>query len=288
MRDDFCVFILTHGRPGNVKTFHSLAKAGYTGKLFLVVDNEDASLPEYVSRFGREKVLVFDKAAAAAKTDQGDNFRGRGTVLYARNVCFDLAAKVGCRFFVEFDDDYSGFYLRINSRGDYGSFRVKSTMDDVFEAFLEFYEATPALTVAFSQGGDWIGGLPATKHGLKRKAMNSFFCSVDRRFDFVGRLNDDVNTYVVRSRAGGLFLTVMQMQLNQAQTQSQAGGLTEAYLDAGTYVKSFYTVMYAPSCAKVSVLSDPRSPHARIHHEIDWNATAPKIVSESLRKAEEA
>lgn len=286
MRDDFCVFILTHGRPDNVKTFASLAYAGYTGKTFLVVDNEDSTIPEYVARFGHENVLVFDKAAVASKTDSGDNFPGRKAILYARNVCFDLAEKVGCRYFVQFDDDYTSFFLRVNSLGRYGSFRIKSTMDDVFCAFLDFFESVPALTVAFSQGGDWIGGFQATKHGLKRKAMNSFFCSTDRRFDFVGKLNEDVNTYTSKGRAGALFLTVMQMQLNQAQTQSQKGGLTEAYLDGGTYLKTFYTVLYALSCAKVSTLSDPRSPHSRIHHSIDWNATAPKIVSESLRKAE--
>lgn len=41
MRDDFCVFILTHGRAGNVKTLKMLQKQGYTGKWYCVIDNED-------------------------------------------------------------------------------------------------------------------------------------------------------------------------------------------------------------------------------------------------------
>ncbi|MEW3551668.1 hypothetical protein MZV21_26770 [Escherichia coli] len=38
MRDDFCAFILTHGRPDKVLTYRTLRRAGYTGKIFIVVD----------------------------------------------------------------------------------------------------------------------------------------------------------------------------------------------------------------------------------------------------------
>ncbi|GCZ20856.1 TPA: hypothetical protein N6771_000356 [Escherichia coli] len=41
MRDDFCAFILTHGRPDKVLTYRTLRRAGYTGKIFIVVDDED-------------------------------------------------------------------------------------------------------------------------------------------------------------------------------------------------------------------------------------------------------
>ncbi|HHV0077680.1 hypothetical protein [Escherichia coli] len=30
MRDDFCAFILTHGRPDKVLTYRTLRRAGYT------------------------------------------------------------------------------------------------------------------------------------------------------------------------------------------------------------------------------------------------------------------
>lgn len=33
MRDDFCAFILTHGRPDKVLTYRTLRRAGYTGKI---------------------------------------------------------------------------------------------------------------------------------------------------------------------------------------------------------------------------------------------------------------
>lgn len=42
--------------------------------------------------------------------------------------------------------------------------------------------------------------------------------------------------------------------LHQMQTQKNAGGMTETYLESGTYLKSFYSVMYAPSCVKLNTM----------------------------------
>ena len=41
MRNDFAVLILSHGRPNNIKTIKALENANYTGKYYIVIDNED-------------------------------------------------------------------------------------------------------------------------------------------------------------------------------------------------------------------------------------------------------
>ena len=38
MRNDFAVFILTHGRADNVVTVPAIKKAGYTGKIYFIID----------------------------------------------------------------------------------------------------------------------------------------------------------------------------------------------------------------------------------------------------------
>ena len=38
--EDFAVFILTHGRADNVKTYKTLKRFGYTGKIYIIIDNE--------------------------------------------------------------------------------------------------------------------------------------------------------------------------------------------------------------------------------------------------------
>lgn len=284
MRDDFCVFILTHGRPDNVITYDTLKRQGYTGKLYIVIDDEDKTASQYRDRFG-SKVLQFSKEEIAKTFDEGDNFNDRRCIIYARNACFDLAKQVGCKYFMQLDDDYQTFNFRLFT-GEVLKQRIIASMDRALVELLKFYKQNESLlTVAMSQGGDWIGGAanPLAKKGYLRKAMNSFLCSVERPFKFYGRINEDVNFYTNEGRKGKLVLTIAPLQLIQKQTQSNAGGMTDIYLDKGTYFKSFYSVMYSPSCVKIGLMGN-KSESMRIHHKITWNNCVPKILDESLKK----
>ena len=283
MRDDFCAFILTHGRPDRVHTFKTLQKAGYTGNVYIVIDDEDETEGEYRKRYG-DKVLQFSKEAIAKTFDEGDNFEDRRTITYARNACWDLARQVGVQYFIQLDDDYTKFELRYQSDLTGYSKVIRSTLDDILLALIDFRETTGALTVAMGQGGDLIGGTGKRDLSLLRKAMNSFICSTDRPFQFRGRFNEDVNTYTVLGRQGKLLFTAIQVTCTQGTTQSSEGGITELYQKFGTYVKAMTTVCHAPSCVKVGTLGDPRSPHYRIHHKINWHHTAPKILREYWKK----
>lgn len=95
----FVAFILTHGRPDRVLTYEKLRKHGYTGKIYIVCDDEDKTLPEYRKRFG--DVLVFSKSEIAKTFDEGDNFGDRRAIIYARNACFELAQQIGATHFIE-------------------------------------------------------------------------------------------------------------------------------------------------------------------------------------------
>ena len=64
MRNDFAVFILTHGRADNVVTVPAIKKAGYTGKIYFIIDDEDEQAEEYKKNFGADRVIIFDKQAA--------------------------------------------------------------------------------------------------------------------------------------------------------------------------------------------------------------------------------
>lgn len=79
----FVVFILTHGRAANVKTIKSLRKAGYTGKVLLVIDNEDEQEEHYKRIYGKQNVVVFDKLDIAERYDTMDTFDERRTIFYA-------------------------------------------------------------------------------------------------------------------------------------------------------------------------------------------------------------
>lgn len=289
MENNFCVFILTHGRPDRVHTYDHLMKAGYTGKVFIVIDDEDKTEGEYRKRFG-DKVLQFCKKEWAEKTDEGDNFNHRKAIVYARNACWELAKQVGCEYFVQFDDDYTEFDIRYDSKLKFQTGNIKQNIDAALTAILDFYKSIPATAIAFSQGGDHIGGggdgVGKTKNvTLRRKCMNSWFCNINKPFKFVGHMNEDVSAYVLNGLQGHLFFTVMQMMIKQKPTQTAVGGMSDLYLSSGTYVKSFYSVMQAPSCVKIGQLADPRNPSGcRIHHKINWHNACSKIIRSQWKK----
>jgi hypothetical protein len=275
--DTFAVFILTHGRPDNVITCKTLQRCGYTGKLYLVVDNEDKTVGRYIENFGADKVMIFDKKAEADKCDEGNNFDERRTITMARNACFGIAEKLGLTHFMELDDDYKQFKFRFSNKLGYEA--VVKNIDRLLLSFLRFYKSTSCLTIALSQGGDHIGGFSVTK--LKRKAMNSFLCSTERPFRFVGAMNEDVNTYTTLGSRGGLFFTFTSAQLDQKETQQQGGGITDMYLRFGTYCKAFTTVMMMPSSVRVSMMN---TTNPRIHHLITWKNTVPCIINQRHKK----
>lgn len=280
--DNFAAFILTHGRPDKVYTLDALVAAGYTGRYYLVIDNEDDKIEEYKDRFGADKVVVFDKAAMAERVDEGDNFEGRGVVLYARNACFDIAKDLGLDYFVQLDDDYNHFTFRFVKKGRFRGANI-TDMDQVVGWMVDYLEKTGAMAVAFAQGGDFIGGAGGRnwREGVLRKAMNSYFCKTDRRFWFRGKMNDDVNTYVTLGKAGGVFLTITDIMLNQKPTQSQDGGITDFYIEYGTYFKSFMPVMMNPTAVKIGMMGNK---DLRIHHKVLWSKAVPKILNERYKK----
>lgn len=282
MRDDFAVMILTHGRADRVYTIKSLRKGGYTGKVYIVIDNEDDQQDEYVSRYGQDRVVVFDKEAQMQKCDTMDTFGKKGVILFARNACFEIARDLGLRYFLELDDDYTSFDMRFPRDGKLSAKPCRD-LDRLFTAMIGFLEDSDALTVALSQGGDYIGSLNGKYYGkmLTRKAMNTFFCRTDRPIGFIGTINEDVNTYTTMGSRGERIFSVTQAAIVQKETQQNAGGMTGVYLDNGTYLKSFYTVMTMPSCVSIAMMG---SSHRRIHHNVSWVNCVHMILNQKYRK----
>jgi hypothetical protein len=217
-----------------------------------------------------------------SKTDMGDNGGPRGVIVYARNASQEIAARMGLTWMLALDDDYNWFGHRFID-GPVLRCCITRRFDEVVEMYLDFLEDTGSAAVAFAQGGDLLGGAQGDfrKGLLKRKAMNSIFTRVDRPVKYVGRLNEDVSAYVAHGATGSLFLTAYDFSLDQESTQQSQGGMSETYKATGTYVKSFHTVMRAPSAVKISVLGEK---YDRVHHSVNWNHAVPKIISGSYRK----
>lgn len=230
--------------------------------------------------WGEEHIVV--EGPQMRKCDTMDTFGKKGVILFARNACFEIAKDLGLAYFLELDDDYTSFDMRFARNGKLTAKPCRD-LDRLLTAMIEFLEASDALTVALSQGGDYIGGLNGKYFGkmLTRKAMNTFFCRTDRPIGFVGTINEDVNTYTTYGSRGERIFSVTQAAIVQKETQQNAGGMTGVYLDNGTYLKSFYSVMTMPSCVSIAMMG---SSHRRIHHNVSWVNCVPMILNEKYRK----
>lgn len=208
MRKDFAIFILTHGRPEKVITYKTIKKAGYTGKIFIIIDDEDKRRDEYVEAFGKESVIIFNKKEIAQTFDEFDNNDEKRSIVYARNACFEIAKKLKLKYFMQLDDDYYEINYKFTDQFIYKQRSINGGLDNILNYFINYFENINVKSIAFAQCGDFIGGEKGSFGKvikLHRKAMNTFLCSTERPFKFVGRINEDVNTYTSYQSRGNVF-----------------------------------------------------------------------------------
>lgn len=284
---DFGVAILTHGRADFVYTYASLIAGGYTGPIVFVVDSDDEQIPAYQEKFGEENVAIFNKRDYDSRFDIMDNFSGDSAIVWARHAVYDIMAARGLRYFIQLDDDYNSIMWRFGSRLDYvvRSPRIRD-LNRVFGILLDGYIEMGFQMLAMAQGGDFIGGAgspTARAPKLLPKCMNSFICDVEKPVRFNGRYNEDVTTYTTLASRGQIFRTSNHCSVNQKASQGTPGGMTESYLNDGTYIKTWYSVMAMPSAVSCQLM--PHTTH-RIHHAVAWNEAVPKILHERHRRAE--
>lgn len=105
-------FIISHGRPNEQLTYKLLRSGGVeTDDIFIVCDDLDTTLPEYIQNYG-DRIVVFDKQRYMDSCDSGVQSPTGLHAVYARNAAYDLALEKGCDFFVIADDDIDSITYR--------------------------------------------------------------------------------------------------------------------------------------------------------------------------------
>lgn len=277
--NDLGIFILTYGRAKEQTTLQLLKKYGITDNVYLIVADNDPQIEEYRKAYGR---IVKEFNRNEVEEDIEDNVKPKSGVISARNYCFKLAKKLGYKYFVELDDDYSLFCFRYVSENKLKGKKVED-LKQVLVSTVQVLEDTPIECFAWAQTGDFVGGVNSdvVRNCFKRKAMNAMFFKTGTSIRFYGRINEDVNMYVHHGKLGQLVLTETFIALHQAKTQTLEHGMSDLYNENGTYLKSMYSVMQDPAIVSLSPMGNV---HLRIHHRICWNACTPKVLSEEYKK----
>ena len=124
--------------------------------------------------------------------------------------------------------------------------------------------------------------IPYARNAKKHDAAQvSKLAGSIREFGFNNPVLIDKNNGIIAGH--GRVMAAQQLGLTDVPCirLGHSGGMSDAYLDSGTFVKSFYTVMYAPSC---SIVSPMGAVNPRLHHKITWRHAVPKILQENLKK----
>ena len=277
MRDDFAVFILSHGRADCLTTVTAIQNSGYSGKWFILIDDLDDQKEKYISNFG-DHVIVFDKKLWAEKTDTITSTGDLRSVVFARNACQSIAKEMGLSFFAEFDDDLMFFQIRWDNSGKLSGQRVRN-LDEVFEAMIEFQQISGAVSIGFANTGGFLGGVKGNfKKGLQRSIHQAFILRTDMPIEFKGLLNEDVNATEIANFTGKLAFEICFLTEEAPVCSSNSGGLNDLYKANDEYVRAFYTIIVCPSNLKIF---DRRgSITLRRKSEISH----PKIISDRWKK----
>lgn len=239
MIDDFAVFILSHGRAGNVITASSLLRAGFDS-FFVVVDDMDDQLAAYQELFG-DDCLVFDKEAEYRQTDTMDNFRHMASPVYARHWVQRYASENNIRFYAVLDDDISDFAIRYADQGKMKRKRI-TDIAAVFAEMIAFLDSSADLKViSFANEGGMIGGLKGNfSKGVTEKIQQVIICDINKPIRWTGTFNEDLNAVLFPDSTG---FAVMNVANKSPARGTNGGGIQ--YVDS--YRNNFYSFMLHPS-----------------------------------------
>lgn len=281
MRDDFAVFIITHGRPNNQKTLNLLLSMGYTGKYYLVIDDLDDTRDEYYLRYDSENIIVFHKYDYINSTDTGLSVPIINFAVFARNAVEDIAVELGLDYFMVFDDDITNFRIRYDDSGSLKSRSLYGIIDEVFEDCIQFMADADICCTSFGFCNVYRSGVSALyiENSRNRLCAEAFIRSTKVKFDW--RLNtvEDLITSIVYNRMGYPLLQLLPVQVEiQMSEGAVAGGNSDAYNDVGLFKLNFMPTIIYPDCNKMSYVNN------KWRTTLNAECSVPKIVSSTYRK----
>lgn len=276
MRDDFAIFILTHERASQQKTYKTLRKSGYTGKIYLVVDNLDRQIEEYKQKYG-DDVLVFDKNAEYEKTDTFTNRKELKAVVYARNKVFDLAKEKNLIYFCSCDDDINVLKYKFPIDGKLKTVKVKNA-DKLFDSVCSFIEKTNFLCLSFLEEGAFVGGINQfVLKGLQWRMSHFMFYRTKEKITYRGLWYEDTIASIDLMKQGKLGMGTMLVSVAVPETGSNEGGMYDAYKSSNEWIAAFGVIMANPDCVAITC-------GKKIKLQRSGEIASPKIISDKWRK----
>jgi len=285
MRNDFAVFICTHGRSDKQLTLDTLLKAGYTGEWYLVLDDTDKTIQQYIDNYGVEHIIVFDKNHYINNcTDTGDNKGHYKCILYAKNAVEDIAKSLKLKAFMMVDDDIVGLRFRTYKDGKFGTVRLKN-VDKVMDAYIEYMLSCNMTTIGFG------APISVVRFGYEdektmcycRTPYQIYLRNASKPVDWVGWYGEDNITMLLDESRGGYWTSVPYMQYDTVEVSTNAsGGMAQEYANNTSFELAFNIKRALPSCMTIR----PNKRRTKYLTILSRRCAFPLLISDSYRRVQ--
>lgn len=281
---DFAVFIISHGRAETLTTYDVLRKSGYTGKIYVVIDDLDNQRHEYEKRFGFDTILVFAKKKYALEhTDCGLCEPLLKFAVFARNAVEDFATQLGLDCFSVWDDDIEKIRHRYIS-GESLLSKDVIDLDNVFLIYLQFMLHGNITTLGFAQCVLYMGGIQSFlnwKTTYRRQCLGVMIRNAKKKVKWGLNLYEDVTTPQTNCMDGNVWLTLTEIQYDTPNIGLgiTSGGNSDVYRTLNPYVQTFFPILSRPDCNFIKY----RDSRFRVA-ELSPGYVYPQIISSTYKK----
>lgn len=227
----FIAYIISYGRPNN-STANYLEKINYAGEWKIVVDNSDKTIPQYIERWGENRLIIYDKKDIDFDTCLKDKIYTTAT--FSRNACELLAKLGGYDYFCLFDDDINYLSLRYEVDNKLKGRGITKNLDVLFERIIQYMSSANIATVCFGYNTIYMGGLEGFKVNndkLRRLCAEAFIRNTHYDVVWNGTYMEDFIASIEYGRKGQVWLQIPDIQVNMppAYKSQLSGGNTELY-----------------------------------------------------------
>lgn len=281
MRDDFAVFIITHGRPNNQRTLDTLLSMGYNGQYYLVLDDQDSTIQQYLDIYPKDNVVIFNKNHYIQTIDSGMCEPVAKFAVFARNAVEDIARELGYKYFMMLDDDIYCFRIRYEVEGSLKSRRCYGILDDVFMCCLDYMDTSSIACLMPGVCNMYRCGASAVQSwdSKYRISVNCFIRNVEYPVKWRLNMFEDLITDLDYNRTSQTWITFVPLQIDVGLGNGKvAGGNTDTYKSFDGFKMAFMPLMVYPDCNDVRFYKDHWKPIT--HSAIAVN----KIISDKYKK----
>jgi hypothetical protein len=255
MLDNFAVFIITHKHPDNQLTWDTLHRCGYSGKIYLVVDNTDPTIQQYIDNYGADNIVVFDKNyyINSDRFDNGANEPIYACAVYARRAVEDIAKSYGYTYFMMADDDITKLSIRYAVDDKLKRFPI-TDLDSILAAYIELLSSGKIAGIGFGGVQHFFTGADTFSYANLSKVVVPYLVFL-RNGNFPVNWacwygEDDIAAYT--SNSLGALWTVVPYVLAET-IPIGTGAMQDTYKNNDSYKMSIAELRYFPGTLYVHI-----------------------------------